>query len=149
MHPRLDSLDLKIARWMHRTGHRFDRLLIGALFIWFGSLKMAGLPSATSIIAKTVYFGDPTVTVPILGAWEAAIGICLIHRPFLRAALLLLFIRLPGTLLALILKFDVCFDGAIWAPTIQGQYLIKDFVLIGTAMIIGGTVRDERERKRQ
>jgi len=145
MHPRFDKIDLRVARWMHHTGHRIDRILIGGLFLWFGSLKMAGLTSATSIIAKTVYLGDPEITVPMLGAWEAAIGVCLIVRPFLRVALLLLMLRLPGTLLALALKPEVCFDGAIWAPTIQGQYLIKDFVLVGTALIIGGTVRDERK----
>jgi len=141
MRTSLEQLDRRIAYWMRHTGHRLDRVLLGAVFIWFGMLKVFGYTSATSIIAKTVYIGSPETTVPLLGLWEVAMGLCLVVRPLLRVALLLLFIRLPGTLLALALRPEVCFDGAVFLPTIQGQYLMKDFILVGTALILGGTVR--------
>lgn len=143
MHARLEQIDLRIAYWMRHTGHRIDRFLLGAVFIWFGMLKVFGYNSATSIIAKTVYLGSPETTVPLLGLWEATMGLCLVVRPLMRVALLLLFIRLPGTLLALALRPEVCFDGSILLPTIQGQYLMKDFILVGTALILGGTVRKQ------
>lgn len=145
LHPRLDAFDLAVSRFMHRWGHFLHRVLLGLLFLWFGCLKMFGQKSATSIIAETVYIGTPAHVVPVLGAWEALIGLCLLWRPMVRIALLLLAIRLPGTLLALVLKSDVCWADDSWlVPTIQGQYLIKDFTLFSAAMVIGGTVREER-----
>lgn len=118
-----------------------DRWAIGAVFMWFGMLKVFGYKSATSIIAETVYFGDPGTTARLLGLWEAVIGLCLVVHPLARVAIGLLVIRLPGTLLALVLKSDVCWTDAALVPTIQGQYLIKDATLFAAAMVIGGGVR--------
>lgn len=146
VHPRVDAFDLAIARYMHRWGHFLHRVLLGALFVWFGALKLFGEKSATSIIAETVYFGSPDRIVPLLGVWEALIGLCLLWRPFIRVAPLLLAIRLLGTLLALLLKSNICWTETWFVPTIQGQYLIKDFILFSAAMVIGGTVREERWR---
>lgn len=130
---------------MERYGHFIHRVTLGLVFVWFGTLKVAGVSTATSIIAHTVYIGSPKVTVPILGLWEALIGACLIIRPLVRIALLLLAVRLPGTLLALLIMHETCFQAAPWAPTVEGQYLIKDLMLFGAAMVIGGTVRSEPE----
>lgn len=92
------------------------------MFSWFGTLKIAGYESATSLIAHTVYFASPEIVVPILGRWEVAIGICLFVLPLVRIALLLLVLRLPGTLLALFLKADICFVEHPWVPSPEGQY---------------------------
>ncbi len=146
LHPKVDAFDLAISRFMHRWGHFLHRVMLGGLFVWFGLLKVFGEKSATSIIADTVYAGSPDRVVPILGVWEALIGLCLLWRPLIRVALLLLALRLVGTLLALILEPDVCWTSTWGVPTIQGQYLIKDFILFSAAMVIGGTVREERWR---
>ena len=140
------EFDRRVADWMERWGHRIHRLTLGLVFLWFGTLKVAGYDSATSLIAHTVYFSSPEIMVPILGVWELAIGICLFFSPLLRIALLLLAIRLPGTLLALLLKADICFVEAPWVPSLEGQYLVKDFLLFGAALVIGGTVREEQRK---
>lgn len=140
---RLSRLDEGIADWMEMLGHPLHRWALGLFFIWVGLLKALGYKSATSIIADTIYFGSPEVTVPFLGVWEAMIGCCLIVRPLIRVALALLVIRLPGTLLALFAHPEVCFEVFPFVPTIQGQYLIKDAILFAAAMVIGGTVREE------
>ena len=139
---RLDRLDRRVTTWMHLRSHRLERLAIGALFTWFGLNKLLGFKSATSIIAETVYLGTPETTARLLGLWELAIGLCLIIHPLTRVGLGLLAIRLPGTLLALFVKADVCWHEP-FVPTVQGQYLIKDVVLITAAMVIGGTLRSE------
>jgi uncharacterized membrane protein YphA (DoxX/SURF4 family) len=136
-----DRIDRRVTRWMARFGHVVERWALGLLFVWFGSLKLFGQPSATSIIAKTVYVGAPDVTVPLLGAWEVMIGTCLMVRPFMRVGIALLIIRLPGTILALVLRYDECFVGSPFTPTIQGQYLLKDAALLGAALVLGATVR--------
>ena len=139
---RMDRLDQRLTAWMHRHGHRLERRAIGVLFAWFGLNKLLGFKSATSIIAETVYVGTPETSARLLGLWELAIGLCLFIYPLARVGVGLLAIRLPGTLLALIIKADVCWHEP-FVPTVQGQYLIKDVVLITAAMVIGGTLRTE------
>ncbi len=83
--------------------------------------------------------------------WEMAIGVCLIDPgrwlglgPWMtRIGILLLFLQMPGTFLPLVLLPDVCFTQVPHAPTIEGQYIIKNIVLIAAALVIGGTVRKE------
>lgn len=74
----LDRFDHAIARWMRRWGHPLHRLCLGTFFLWMGVLKVLGVPTGSSILAQTIYFGSPEKTVVALGAWEAAIGVCLL-----------------------------------------------------------------------
>ena len=76
-----------------------------------------------------------------LGWWEVAIGLCLLIRPLLRVAIFLLILQMPGTILPLFILPDVCWTHAPYAPTLEGQYIIKNLVLISAAIAIGGTVR--------
>jgi len=141
MHPRLDRVDDRIVRVFHRYGHWLHRVTLGVLFIWFGLLKPFGHETTTSIIAHTVYWGSPAVMVQVLGWWEVAIGVCLIIRPLVRIALLLLVIRLPGIVLAFTIQPEVMFEHFPLAPTPEGQYLIKDFAIFFATLAIGGMVR--------
>ncbi|MDX1512483.1 MAG: hypothetical protein R3174_01960 [Gammaproteobacteria bacterium] len=133
------SLFLRYAHWLHRVS-------LGMLFIWFGLMKPLGHKTTTSILAHAVYWGDPDTMVLILGWWEVAIGVCLLIRPLVRLALILLVIRLPGIILAFILKTDVCFYSIPFAPTPEGQYLIKDLVIFIATLAIAGSLRDEQKQ---
>ncbi|MDH3316613.1 MAG: hypothetical protein OER43_12730 [Gammaproteobacteria bacterium] len=127
-----------------RYAHFVHRISLGTLFIWFGLLKPLGHKTTTSILAHSIYWGDPDTIVAILGWWEVAIGVCLIIRPLVRVAILLLVIRLPGVILAFILKPDVCFYSFPFAPTPEGQYLIKDLVIFIATLAIAGGLRYEK-----
>ncbi|MDH3600264.1 MAG: hypothetical protein OEU26_11560 [Candidatus Tectomicrobia bacterium] len=135
--------DHRLITVFHRYGHLLHRVSLGALLVWFGLLKPFGQKTTTSLLAHTVYWGDPEVMVPLLGWWEVAIGLCLIYRPLVRVALFLLAIRLPGTLLAFVVLPEVCFLHVPFVPTPEGQYLVKDVVILFAAMAIGGSVREE------
>lgn len=147
-HERLKRLDRSIARWFDRYGHRLHRLSLGLLFVWFGLLKPLGHETTTSLLAHTIYWGSPETMVDVLGWWEVLIGLFLLFRPFVRAAIFLLFIRIPGTLLAFVLLPEVCFIELPFVPTPEGQYLIKDLVLFFAAMAIGGTIYHESPPER-
>lgn len=137
----LNTLDLSIARGMARWGPTLLRLSLGVIFIWFGLLKPFGISPAEDLVARTVYWLPPHVFVPLLGWWEVAIGICLLVRPMIRVAILLLLLQMPGTALPLVLLPDVCFTRIPYGLTLEGQYIIKNLVLISAALVIGGTVR--------
>lgn len=94
--------DQKLINFMGQAGHGLEKYLLAILFIWFGGLKVFGEFSASSIIAKSVYWFDPQVMVPLLGFWEIVIGISLVVNGLTRLAILLLLIRIPGTFLALL-----------------------------------------------
>lgn len=93
------------------------------------------------MIENTVYWFSPELFVPILGWWEVAIGAFLLFRPLIRISLFLLFLQMPGTLLPLILLPDICFTAFPYGLTLEGQYIIKNLVLISAAIVVGGTVR--------
>ncbi len=138
----LDQVDENISSWMHRIGKPMLRYSLGIIFIWFGALKPFGLSPAQDLVANTVYFVDPEWFVPFLGWWEVLIGIGLLIKPLIRPAIALLFLQMPGTFLPLVLLRDVCFTAFPYGLTMEGQYIIKNLILIAAALVVGGTVRE-------
>lgn len=129
---------------MHDYAPWLLRVSLALVFIWFGALKPLGMSPANELVARTVVWFPPRVFLPILGVWEVLIGICLLIKPLNRAGLLLLFLQMPGTMLPLFLLPDVCFDRIPWIPTLEGQYIIKNLVLISAAIAVGGAARSPR-----
>ena len=133
------DIDRKISDWMYKYGIVALRISLAVIFIWFGALKPFGLSPAAGLIEKTVYWMSPEVFIPILGWWEVLIGVCLLYRPLMKLALLLLFLQMPGTILPLFLLPEVCFNQFPHGLTMEGQYIIKNLVLISAGIVIGGT----------
>ena len=139
-----DYLDGIISAQMWRFGVPVLRVGLVVMFIWFGALKLAGTSPALDLITRTVYWFDPKIFVPVLGCWEIAIGVCLAVPALTRAGILLLAQQMPGTFLPLILLPQVCYNGAPWNLTLEGQYIVKNLVIIGAALVLGGLVRGHR-----
>lgn len=134
----IKELDRVIIRTLNRISLPALRISLGIVFIWFGALKPLGNSPANDVITKTVYWFNPDIFIPILGIWEMTIGICLLYTPFIRAGLFLLALQMPGTFLPLILLPEVCFVKFPFDLTLEGQYIVKNLVLIGAAMAVGG-----------
>lgn len=142
-----DRLDDRITHWMARTGLPLLRISLGGVFLWFGVLKFfPGISPAQDLAGRTIdllTFGavPPRISLPVLAAWECAIGLGLILGVWMRAVLALLFLQMLGTLTPLVLFPREVFVRIPWAPTLEGQYIIKNFVLLSSAMVLGATVR--------
>jgi uncharacterized membrane protein YkgB len=136
-----NRIDQRIAGFMDKYGRFFLRISLAIIFIWFGALKFLGMSPAEELVRRTVYWFQPDIFVPVLGWWEVAIGIGLLIRPLIRVSILLLFLQMPGTMLPLILLPDVCFTQFPLGLTLEGQYIIKNLILISAALVVGGTVR--------
>lgn len=144
-YPWLDRLDRLITRNMARVGIPFSRVGIGVVFFWFGTLKLfPGLSPAEELVRNTVYFIDPDIFLPVLGVWEMAIGLGMMTGLFMRLTILLLFLQMPGTALPLVILPDAVWAGFPFVLTLEGQYIVKNLVIIGAALVIGGTVRGGR-----
>lgn len=146
---KFEAIDTKIAGWMERYGLFLLRISLAVIFIWFGILKPLGMSPAEELVKKTVYWFPPDLFVPILGIWEVLIGIFLLFRPLIRGALFLLFLQMPGTMLPLVLLPDACFTQFPIGLTLEGQYIIKNLVLISAAIVVGGTVRQQTGREKK
>lgn len=140
-----ERVDRRISDVLWRIGVPFLRFSLGVVFIWFGALKLTGASPALDMVIRTVYWFDPQVFIPVLGWWEIAIGVCLAIPPLTRLGILLLALQMPGTFLPLILLPNVCYQGSYWNLTLEGQYIVKNLVIIGAALVLGGLIRGYRE----
>ena len=144
---RFDRVDARITQWMASHGLVLLRISLGVVFLWFGVLKFfPGMSPASDLAARTISvlsFGTvpPEVSVPLLAAWECVIGLGLILGIFMRATLLLLALQMAGTLTPLVFFPSEVFTHVPYAPTLEGQYIIKNAVLISAAIVLGATVR--------
>src|SRR5918996_6071942 len=123
------------------------RAALGIVFLWFGALKFfPGLSPAETLAGRTIEtltFGalPQGVAVLVLAVWECLIGLGLLTGLFMRATLALLFLQMLGTLTPLVLFPHETFVQFPYAPTLEGQYIIKNAVLIAGAVVLGATVR--------
>ena len=137
-----DKGDKSLTEWMGKYGMLILRISLGIIFLWFGILKFfKGLSPAEDLVRNTVYFMDPDLFIPILAAWESLIGIGLITGKYMRLTLLLLFLQMPGTALPLVILPEKVWTIFPYGLTLEGQYIIKNLVLISAGLVLGSTVR--------
>jgi uncharacterized membrane protein YphA (DoxX/SURF4 family) len=143
----LERVDVRLTRWMAHHGLTLLRMSLGLVFFWFGFLKFfPGMSPADELAARTIETLSggavgPSVSLPVLAAWESVIGLGLLFGKFLRVVLLLLAVQMLGTLTPLVLFPGEVFNRIPYAPTLEGQYIIKNAVLISAAIVLGATVR--------
>jgi uncharacterized membrane protein YphA (DoxX/SURF4 family) len=142
---KFDRLDRNITGWTAQYGILIMRLGLGLIFFWFGALKLVpGLSPAEELVRNTIYFVDPDLFLPVLAIWEVLIGLGLIFGRFMRITLLLLFLQMPGTALPLLILPEVTWTVFPYGLTLEGQYIVKNLVLIGAGLVLAGTVRGGR-----
>jgi uncharacterized membrane protein YphA (DoxX/SURF4 family) len=150
----LAKVDRSVVEWMGRFGPLLLRLSLAIVFLWFGALKLfPGMSPAQELATRTIRvltagLVPPTVSLPLLAAWECVIGIGLLVGRGLRGILLLLYFQMLGTLTPIVLFPNEVFIRIPYAPTLEGQYIIKNLVLISAGIVLGATVRAGRNVSR-
>jgi uncharacterized membrane protein YphA (DoxX/SURF4 family) len=140
-----DATDRVVTRWMAQHGIQVLRIALGLVFVWFGALKLfPGLSPAEDLVRATVPFVPGSIFLPFLGVWEIAIGLGFLTGRALRLTILLLFLQMPGTLAPVVLLPEQVFTVFPFGLTLEGQYIVKNLVLISAALVIGATVRGGR-----
>ena len=145
-----DRTDRRITGWMADHGVLLLRIALGIVFLWFGALKLIPNASPAEVLAGqtierlTAGLVAAETAVPILAVWEVAIGVGLFIGRGMRITLLLLFVQMLGTITPLFLFPTETFTQFPWAPTLEGQYIIKNLVLAAAALAVGATVRGGR-----
>jgi uncharacterized membrane protein YphA (DoxX/SURF4 family) len=143
----LDPVDARLTQWMARYGVVTLRVTLGIVFFWFGMLKFfPGLSPAQTLAVKTIdvlAFGllPASVSLVLLAMLECVIGFGLISGTFIRLTLLLLAFQMVGAATPLFLFPGEVFTQFPYAPTLEGQYIIKNLALVSAGIVIGATVR--------
>ncbi len=120
------------------------RVSLGVVFVWFGLLKVFDVSPVSDLVARTVYWVDPDLIVPALGAFEITVGVLLLLGRALRLTLLMFLAQMVGTFLTFVILPEVTFrDGNPLMLTVEGEFVVKNLVLISAALVVGTTVRKD------
>ena len=139
---RFDAVDRAVTHFMARHGVTLLRISMGIVFFWFGALKLVpDLSPAENLIRESITFLPMNLFLPFLAVWEMAIGLGFITGKFMRLTILLLFLQMPGTISPVVLRPDLIFTQFPFGLTLEGQYIVKNLVLISAALVVGATVR--------
>lgn len=141
MNELLSRVDRVLVPWLRRWSIPLLRVSLAVVFIWFGLLKVLDVTPVTELVAETVYWVDPDWFVPLLGWVEIAVGVGLLFDRALRAVLPLFLLQMAGTFLVLVLQPEVAFqDGNIFKLTVEGEFVIKNLVLLSAGLVVGTRV---------
>lgn len=143
----VDWFDQTLVSLMSAYGIHLLRWAIAVLWLWFGSLKLINASPGAELVMRRVFWLPPRMALVFIGSWEMLIGAGLLftHPLVLRATLLLLWLQIARTFQVFFLLPEAAFQGRNpLLPTLEGQYAIKNLVLIAGGLVIGSTLRRRR-----
>tara|TARA_S200000501_G_scaffold106420_1_gene99873 strand:- start:288 stop:722 length:435 start_codon:yes stop_codon:yes gene_type:complete len=117
------------------------RIPLFIIFFWFGFLKIINLSPAQNLVIDTVFwmpFLSAENWTIVIGFWEVLIAIFFLFKKTTLIAMILLLLQMTGTFLPLLILPEVTFQNSNpLLPTLEGQYIIKNIIIIAAALIIG------------
>lgn len=128
---------------MEKHSINLMRCALAIIYIWFGALKIFGMSPAGDLVEQTVYWFKPEIFVPVLGFCEVIIGFGLLIKRFIPYTIVLILLHMSATLFPVFILKTSCFDAFPYCPTLVGQYIIKNLVLIAGALVVAGNHNTE------
>lgn len=133
----LEKFDNEIIHILRGISVPLSRLALFIVFFWFGILKIIGTspanPMVMDLMHKTLPFMTWDVFIVLFSIYEMIIGICFIIPRLERLAIVLLMPHMVMTMLPLIFLSDMTWQ-SFMTPTLEGQYIIKNLVIISAAV---------------
>ncbi|MDQ8043796.1 MAG: DoxX family protein [Solirubrobacteraceae bacterium] len=130
----------------HRLCQRYAvtvlRIALGGVFILFGALKFFPNLSPAQAVAEMTTEKLTLGLVPaqsllyFVAVVEVTVGVLLLTRRAMRFALWLLAFEMLAILSPLVLLTGELFSGPHHLPSLLGQYILKDFVLLGAVLVL-------------
>lgn len=139
-------IDIIFTNIIRKISDPFARFSLFLVFFWFGLLKILGTSPATALVTELfthtflAQYISAGAFIIILGIVEMMIGIFFIIPHLERLVLLIMIGHMVFTFLPLILLPEITW-AMPWTPTLEGQYIIKNVVLIAAALAIGSRIR--------
>ncbi|GBD34484.1 hypothetical protein HRbin35_00208 [bacterium HR35] len=137
-------IDETIIKLLNKTWQPLARISLFIVFFYFGLLKVLGFSPATPLVEalfqKTLNFFPFSYFIIFFGLFEMLIGLTFIIPRFERLAIFLLIIHMITTFMPLVLLPQITWQKFL-VPTLEGQYIIKNLVIISLAFVIGAHLR--------
>lgn len=144
------KIDVAIINFLRKIAVPVSRFAIFVIFFWFGLLKVLGFSPAEGLVRDllhtTMPFMEPTTFIICFGLFEMLIGIMFLIKGLEREVIPLLAFHMFATFMPLILLPSVTWTRA-FVPTLEGQYIIKNLVIITTAIGIAAHLHPMRARE--
>ena len=142
---RLQAVETACHHWLVAHSIALLRISLGAVFLGFGFLKFfPGVSPAEGLVIATTSkltlgLVPGSIALVAIAVLECIIGLWLLSGRALRGAIYLLAVELIGILSPAVLLAGRLFSGPHHAPTMQGQYVLKDVILVAAVLVIAAT----------
>lgn len=139
-----------ISRWLARHSITLLQISMGAIIFGYGVLKyFPGVSPAENLVGTTMQlltFGlvPDRMALVLVATLECAIGLSLIIGRGMRVTIYLLVFWTLGVLSPIVLLTQRLFSGPDHAPTLEGQYVLKDIVFLTASLVIATTLRHRK-----
>jgi uncharacterized membrane protein YkgB len=144
-------IDLKVIAFFKRIHLPLARISIFLIFFWFGFVKLTGIspagPLAEALTARTIgsqYFDSLFI---ILSLAECLIGILFLFPKMTRIVVPLLLAHMALVCSPLFLLPDYVWQQP-FVPTLEGQYILKNVVVVAVAIGIAASAQPMNVRKK-
>lgn len=138
------TIDSRIIKTINVIGLPFARIAIFIVYFWFGILKLFELSPANPLVASLLEETIPFISfgnfIIILGLYEIIVGVVFLIPRLERVAILLLVPHLFVTAMPMIMLPEIAWQSAL-VPTLEGQYIIKNLLIIATALGIAAHLK--------
>lgn len=133
----LEAFDLRLINFLRRWHIPLARLALFIVFFWFGVIKVIGLspatPLAVMLTERTIGAEHFTTLFFILTLLECFIGVLFLLPNATRVVIPLLLLHMVLVCSPLILVSEMTWSGFM-IPTLEGQYIIKNAVIVALAI---------------
>lgn len=126
---------------------------LGIVYLWFGVLKFFPHLSPAEALAKntidklTMGMMPVDIALVLLAIWETAIGIMLIFNIYRRFAIPFALLHIVLTFTPMIFFSDEIFSNGAFIPSLVGQYIIKNIIIISVLVSSYPDSKQEKEVK--
>lgn len=132
----VQKLDQKVISFFRGSHLLVARVALFVVFFWFGALKLLDLspagPLAIALTEKTVGMQYFDTLFTLLALLECIIGILFLFPKAVRFTIPLLFFHMIIVCSPLFLLPELTWQDTL-VPTLEGQYIIKNLVVIAVA----------------
>ena len=138
------NVEGQLIDWLEEHDPLLAHLAMLVVYFWFGALKLVGLspanPMVRSLQAKTLPFLSFEQFIVLFALFEMLIGMLFLIPKTTRIAIVLFAAHMITTTMPLFLLPQMTWQRAL-VPTMEGQYIIKNVVLIALAANLGLSLR--------
>ncbi len=135
----LATFDQCIIDFSKHYGILIARIAFFIVFFWFGILKVFGMSPANALVESLMESALPFLTfsqfIVLFGLFEMTIGILFLIPKYSRLVIPFFFLHMLTTALPLFVLPSITWQSFL-VPTLEGQYIIKNLVLVSLAIVI-------------